>query len=281
MRRVVPLSYILIIFSSKHRTGNHAMLPRDKNFSIKLLRAPTASQGISRISWHQDPMERALLWELLVTEGHVRSARFRFLAVPLVCIGIFLIWFSAPIMGLEFEPGPAPDIYDLANSSYASQADAPVLQVFQGIQPLNTLTTDQINSLPPSSQLQQVAQDIEQGLNSHDQAPTNLPIKDIPEAQFWAFNWPLTSISRLVVAPDLQIFGAVVTPAAQTSSYPAVRWLAIFRKIGGTWHEADIAYPDANPSDDLFYSPSSSGGITQDQIPVTLRRAMNLGTFTP
>ncbi len=159
------------------------------------------------------------------------------------------------------------------NEGYNAKAAAPVVQIFSAIQPLS-LTPDQINSLPPASQLAQVERMIQQGLNSNGQAPSSLPIKDVPEAKFWAFNWPLTSISRLVVAPDLQIFGAVVTPPPQTSEWQAVRWLSVFRLINGKWLETDIAWQD------YFYSPSGNA-ITPDQIPITLRRAMAIKAFAP
>ena len=90
---------------------------------------------------------------MLVTDGHVRAARFRLLAIPLVLIGVVFIILAAPPSGLFFY-FPTPNLAGLGQD-FQSRAAQPVMARFSQIPPLS-LTSDQIKKLAPADQLGEV-----------------------------------------------------------------------------------------------------------------------------
>ena len=177
-----------------------------------------------------------MLWELLVTDGHVRAARFRFVAIPLVILGIICVRLAAPPGGLVFRAIHPPRIAGL-DREFQQRAAAPVLERFRKLTPLS-LTPEAIKQLAPTSELQEVTTDILKSLEKSSAPPASLPIKDISPEDFWKFAWSPTDIVHFK-KDNLHVFGAV---AAQPGGYQAVRWLTIFRQDAGTWSHVEINY---------------------------------------
>ncbi len=214
-----------------------------------------------------------MLWEALVTDGHVRAARFRLIAIPLVILGLVCVVLAAPPGGLFFAPFPTPALDELSQN-FRERAAEPVLQKFGQLQPVS-VTPEQIKTLAPASELADVTSLILKSLRSTDALPKDIPIQDVPADAFWSFNWPATAIVH-VSKGDIHAFGAIVTPPAdQQSPYPAVRWLAIFKKQDGKWQNVAVTWGDT------FFVPPGTVQVPPNQIPVTLRSLMNLPEFTP
>jgi hypothetical protein len=213
------------------------------------------------------------LWELLVTDGHVRAVRFRAVAVPLVVAGIILVLLSAPPGGLIFRSFEPPNLTGLG-ADFQRRASEPVIRLFQSATPLS-VAPDDFKTLAPASELPEVIRDIQKGLSATGSPPTTLPIKDATAADFWAFNWPYTKIMHLQV-DDIQVFGAVVAPSAsQYSPFPAVRWLGVFRTVDGKWQYTTVVYPYA------FIAVPGMPTIQVETAPITMRKIMGFEEFKP
>lgn len=218
-----------------------------------------------------------MLWEKLITDGHVRAARFRLVAIPFFIIGLILLYFSLPKAIEAFKSSPH------LNSLRPKQADInirlhrPVIAKLQAIPPLS-ITQAEFQNIAPAEELSTVTKLIVDRLNSSASLPKDLPLRQLPPEDFWSAQWPVTEISY-TSTENAYAFGAVVRvtlPAAagQRERIVARRWIAIFHRTDKTWSTATLRLPD-------FYTPSASEVVQPERIPVTLRSLMNIEEFRP
>lgn len=219
-----------------------------------------------------------MLWESLVTAGHVRAARFRFVAIPIVAIGAGLVILAQPPGGLAFSEAGFQRFGNIGYD-YHSRAAQPVLAKMAP--PRLQLPPDVMKQLAPAKELADVAKLIGDSLQTSNALPKDLPIKEISGTDFWSWKWSPTDINHFQ-KDGIHVFGAVVTPFTPDPRTPnnyygiePVRWLVIFRKEKDQWHSATLAYQNS------FYVPTGATGVKPDDIPVTLRNLMDIEEFKP
>jgi hypothetical protein len=214
-----------------------------------------------------------LLWELFVTDGHVRASRLRFIAIPLVIIGAILVLLAQPPGGLAF-PSTGTADFSGVGRNFQARATTPVIARLT-VPPLR-LEPDVIKQLAPTTEAPQVIKMIAESLKSTSTPPKDLPIKEISLDDFWSFNWPPTDIVH-VKKDNIHLFGAIFLPQSDARYYrfQAIRWIGIFREDDGQWHNASLTYGDS------FFMPLESLSVKANDIPVTLRKLMNIEDFHP
>ncbi len=210
-----------------------------------------------------------MLWELLVTEGHVRAARLRYLAPFGILAGIFLLaagWYvlSTAPSSQGFYSGS-----DFILRQRADQVRQPVLNAFAQV-PTLYIAADQVKQLTPEGALPDVLKAVSDGM-ARGSLSADLSVKEAKSAaEFWSWDWPhdkLISLDR----GDLRAFGAVVFSHGQAGqSIPGpIRWLAIFRKFPAGWDNVAV---QANG----FTTPPGEKTAAPADIPVSLRTLMGM-----
>jgi hypothetical protein len=185
-----------------------------------------------------------MLWEQLVTDGHVRAARLRrigpaflLVAAILLCLGV-----GALLRPPRLEIG----LYarNVLNNRVGALRQA-VAQRLAQIAPLS-LSPEEIKALPPTSALSDVLKRLRDSLKA-DPPALSAPFTALPDsAKFWSGEWPRGQIAYLE-SGDLKAFGAIVVPKPDnTNAYyqppptQPVRWLAIFRKTPNGWEDVAL-----------------------------------------
>ena len=232
-----------------------------------------------------------MLWEQFVTDGHVRAARLRYIAIPLVIIGVILILLARPPAGLLFVTTDystdGARLFSGFPINFQDRAAVPVIARLKP--PPLKLQPDVIKQLAPASELDDVGKMILDSLKANNSPlPKDLPIKDVSAEDFWAFNWSSTDIVHFQ-KDNFHVFGAMVTPPPPKSGYvnmyagvDAVRWVAIFRQDAGQWRFATIADENRGASSaKIFFVPPDGNPILAEQIPATLRHLMGIEEFQP
>ena len=217
---------------------------------------------------------RPMLWELLVTDGHVRAARLRYLAPFGILAGVLLFalgWFV-------LSTGPSSQQF-YSNSDFimrqrADEARQPVLNTFAQV-PALSVSSDEVPHLVPESALPDVYKAVRDGMAA-GKPPVDLSIVKAKSAgEFWSWAWPHDRLISLDQG-DLRAFGAVVFSKGQPGqSYPGpVRWLAIFRRFPSGWDDVAI---QANG----FTAPAGEKTAAPADLVLSLRKLMDLRETPP
>jgi len=190
----------------------------------------------------------ALPWERLVTDGHVRAARFRWILPWLISIGIVLIISgfivrSLPLFSYHYKDRDAfgkaavTEIQKTAKDAF-SQLVAPKIK-----------SNDVLKRIPPAKELPKVAKFFLAELNRSGNLPSKgIQIARVDPKTFWSKAWPLTSLIA-TEADGIKVVGAIVLPndtsltetaggyfyGQPEQSPTVVRWLGVFKKKENRW----------------------------------------------
>jgi hypothetical protein len=214
-----------------------------------------------------------MLWEQLVTEGHVRAAQLRNVTRRLIVVAFFLFTIAVigmakfPIGSFEFENpgfGLNQKISDFKTSIAEKFASAARL----------ALSSDDLKRIPPADQLPAVLKALRESFHADGtfSDPTTLTLTPAKSADdLWSWKWPLGQI-LYVDDGDVRAFAAIVGPSTaapgaayqyyEAASGPA-RWLAIFRKTTKGWSDAAIQYNG-------FIVPEGERAVSPYEIPASL-----------
>lgn len=200
-----------------------------------------------------------LLWEALVTPGHVLAARLRWIEPKLFALGIALIIAGLSARLAYFSLFPPID-WDNPIAAAIRFEKAPVADAFAHIPPLVIRPGDE-GRIPPGSQVDEVVTDALAELNRRDRLPSRFIVKAVTPESFWRKPWP---INTLVVTSgsSVKLVAGVVTPRARYEG-TALRWVGVFRKIGHRW--AFVSLDDAP-----FVRLDGRPAVHAEDIPVTL-----------
>ena len=215
-----------------------------------------------------------MLWELLVTDGHVRAARLRYLAPLGILGGVLLITMGWLVL---IEAPPSQAFYSSSEYALIQRADQvrqPVLGTFAQVPGLYVQSTE-IPQLVPESELPKIFDAVNGGVATGSFPPAMSVSQAKSAAEFWSWNWPrdkLISLDR----GDLRAFGAIVFPKAQPgqADLNPVRWLAVYRKFPSGWENVAIKATG-------FIAPPGEKTAVPADIPISLRKLMDMPDYTP
>jgi hypothetical protein len=208
--------------------------------------------------------QESLLWEKLVTDGHVRAARLRWiepwligLGVVFILGGIYMLALIPPRTALYGrDEGLVSGVASVQAGAIAALADLPSVRV----------PPDQMKNLVPASQISQVVTSIMDGLNATGDLPADkLTMKVVDADTFWRQPWSFSHLN-VTLGPNTTLVGAVVNEGTQDSPQLA-RWLGVFNRREDGWKAISIVAPG-------FYVDSTIHSTTIEQIPLTLQSVL-------
>lgn len=179
----------------------------------------------------------ALLWELLVTDGHVRAARLRRIQPWLIAAGLLCIWAGFWVAHL------APTLQPQTSVAMRIQQRLAEIQAREAVA-FTTLSRapvrpDQPERLAPVSQIPQVVQALLSSLNDSGGLPEQaVKLGKLDADAFWTGNWPTEQVSY-VKSGRTYLLGAYAHVGPSTSVQP-VRWLGVLKNIAGKWQYASL-----------------------------------------
>jgi hypothetical protein len=202
-----------------------------------------------------------LLWEQLVSEGHVRAARIRRLQPGIIALGLLLIGVGIRIAGLAPAIRPASTVAGRIEQRLAHIQSATVAA-------FTRLTRAPVRpahpeKLPPVGEIAQVVQTVLQSLNGADELPFDaVTLQKARQAAFWSGDWPTQRLEYLN-GSGLYLLAAEAHAGSSTDPQP-VRWVGAFKRIGGKWQYATLAWPG-------LYVPPGYPSVSPQSLPLSLR----------
>ncbi|MBK9131241.1 MAG: hypothetical protein IPM20_06335 [Gammaproteobacteria bacterium] len=211
-------------------------------------------------------------WELLVTEGHVRAARWRSTARFIVVASISLIILG--LIGIRILPDvkPAPHIADAKQQLVVARQQALAQFLASKGAPPQTLPTDSAKAfaLPET---QEIIDRLTQLLSNTGELPSEV-IKLDPE-EFWTGDWTPGKIIAVATRRDIlvgfYVNKAAFTPNAQVGQQVSLgRVFSLYHRVESPqkWDFYCLAVPGSLPC-------GRGEPLSPSTIPETLR------TLTP
>ena len=234
---------------------------RQNSLTPPAVQVPAAAiQAAGRVAIQAPATVTPLMWELLVTDGHVRAARLRRLQPWIIALGVVLLWCGIIIAGL------GPSIQPKTSVAMRVQERLAQLQMRASVA-FNALSRvpprpDKPERLPSVTELPEVVQALLTSLNTSNKLPEgNLKFTKVDQDAFWAGNWPTEQISYLK-SGDRYLVGAYAHVGPATSQQ-AVRWVGAVKNIDGKWQYATLGWPG-------LYVPPGLPGASPQAISLSL-----------
>lgn len=208
-----------------------------------------------------------MLWELLVTDGHVRAARLRRLQPWIIALGIILLWVGFVIvqLGPDLAPGmPAEAKLQERVGKLQQHAET----TFQKIPPL-TLSADAQKSLPPAKEIAELVTAITRSLNETGDLPEDeLKFAEFEEVEdVWKGDWGLEKLNYARDGDNLLVAGNV---SVGTPAYPQPsRWMGLFHR-GANLAGDDVWVYVSIISGNLF-APRELAYVSPSEVPLSLQ----------
>jgi hypothetical protein len=205
-----------------------------------------------------------LLWEELVTDGHVRAARLRSVEPWLIGLGALLI-LGGIYMSALILPNPAPDDRGARIAAEVGKVQAGAIAAMNGL-PSVPVPSDRLANPVSASQISRVSAAILDDLNGSGDLPTDKLNMNVVDADtFWHHQWFFSSLN-VTSSGDTTLVGAIVNEGSP-SSPQLTRWLGVFRRRDGHWEAVSIAAPG-------FYIDPTLHSTTADRIPLALKSVL-------
>jgi hypothetical protein len=205
-----------------------------------------------------------LLWEALVTDGHVRAARLRWIEPWLIGLGVLLI-LGGICMSALILPKPAPDDRGVRIAAELGKVQAGAIAAMNGLAPV-PVPSDRLANPVSASQISRVSAAILDDLNGSGYLPTDKLNMNVVDADtFWHHQWFFSSLN-VTSSGETTLVGAVVNEGTQDSPQ-LTHWLGVFRRRNGHWEAVSIAAPG-------FYIDPTLHSTTADRIPLTLKSVL-------
>lgn len=205
-----------------------------------------------------------LAWERLVTDGHVRAARVRWmqpwlilLAVLAILLGFYMAAATASRRG-SAEGAPSSGVVE------SQRLQRPVASALRHLPKLN-VSQNEGNTLPLFSAIaSDVIPPLLTELNSSGRlGAREIPVKVISVEDFWRKDWPHGANLVGTGTGDVRLVGAVANRYG-VQYVSGARWLGVFRRKNGKWSVVSATDGD-------FYAPSGPPSTSLLNIPLTLR----------
>ncbi len=201
-----------------------------------------------------------LAWESLVTDGHVRAARLRWLQPWLYGLGLLALLAGMWMFG-QIKPHAAVNNRDDRLYAQVAAAQRKALIAFNGLaQP--TIREEDLPKVLTGERIKAGIEAIRVELNRSDALPgkDQLPIQLESPSEFWRKPWP---IDRFVATGkgDVKIVGVI---GRSDDSAERGRWMGVYRKRGGTWSLVSVV-------GEGFENFSDYPAVSITDIPITLK----------
>ena len=227
----------------------------------------SAIQASARVAVTAEPaVALPLLWELLVTDGHVRAARLRRLQPWIVALGVILLWGGIWIARLGPSIQPKTSVATRVQERLA-QIQTRASAAFTGLARV-PVHPDKPDRLPAITEIPEVVQTLLTSLNNSGKLPDdgNLTFTKVDEEAFWAGAWPTEQISYLKSGDKYLV--AAYAHVGPSTSQQAVRWVGAVKNIDGKWQYASIGWSG-------LYQPPGLASTSPQAI------GLSLDTFLP
>lgn len=201
-----------------------------------------------------------MLWESLVSDGHVRSARLRRLQPWVLAAGLLLIWLGAWVASLA--PGTRHETSVLAIlqqriAKVQTRADAAMAAL-----PRPALTPADLAALPPFAEVDEVIQATLQSLDKSGDLPSDtFDFVETDREALWKGEWRSEKLHYLR-SGDLIVVAAHVNVGNAARAQPS-RWMGAFRKFGDKWQYCSLAGPG-------LYLPRQHQTVRPRDLPLSL-----------
>lgn len=217
--------------------------------------------GVSRAAGGNVP----LAWELLVTDGHVRAARVRWMQPWLVALALIFIFLSIYLALVVH-----PTAHDSGLSESGGAEDAGVrlrdrVAATERLLPSLGVAQEEGRTLPLLSDVgPHVVTPLLAELNRSGRLGNgDLPVATRSIDDFWRKPWPHDASLVGAGSGDVRLVGAVIN-RGNAAFVSGGRWLGIFRKRHGEWQVAS--------AEDAGFLPATGYPATAlEAIPLTLR----------
>lgn len=207
-----------------------------------------------------------MLWELLVTDGHVRAARLRRVQPWLIAMGLVLIWLGYLIVraGPDLAPGmPATAKVQERLMQLQQHADTTFNRL-----PQLALSPEAQKSLPPAREVTEVVAAITKALNATGDLPADeIKFQEIEDADaFWQGEWGLEQVNWLREGDTLLVSGNVSTGSPD---YPQpARWAGLFHR--GETEQGETTWVYASLVTGNLFAPGELAYMAPQQVALSL-----------
>ena len=202
-----------------------------------------------------------MLWEQLVTDGHVRAARLRRLQPWILISGLALIWIGARVAGLAPVVRPTASIAGIVQEK-ASALHRQAVSAF-GTIPRSVLSKEDAGKLPPVSEVVELIRAIQKSLDaSSDLDEHAIHFKELGTDDLWKGNWGVAQAGYLK-SGDFYLVVANVAAGSEANPQP-MRWVGAFREFDGKWQYVTLAGPG-------FFQPPGFPAVRADGLALSLR----------
>ncbi|MCG2841051.1 hypothetical protein L6Q21_08655 [Sandaracinobacter sp. RS1-74] len=211
-------------------------------------------------------------WELLVTEGHVRAAKWRQALPWLLGISIAATILGIGLSGLARWPQPSAKVTD-AKAAYTEDMRSAVTAFFENPADIPPLSRENATQAPTPDALDAHVADILDTLNRENGLPDSVVVQDADT--FWRGAWKPDAVHAVRDGSTILIGGTANTAYRGAPDLRRGYW--ILRKSETTQAEAKgwtlhcLAAPEAQPCRDESVYPAS--------IPATMRGLLPPSAF--
>jgi hypothetical protein len=207
-----------------------------------------------------------MLWEMLVTDGHVRAARLRRLQPWLIAIGIVLIWLGYMVVraGPDLAPG-VPAGAKLQERLMHLQQHAQ--STFQKLPRLD-IARDAQNSLPPAREIAELTAAITKSLNDTGDLPEDdLKLVEVDdEESFWKGEWGIEQLHYWRDGDNVLVAGNVSVGSPQ---YPQpARWAGLFHR--GETEKGEMTWVYGSLAAGNLFAPGELPYMAPQQVALSL-----------
>src|SRR5262245_16573039 len=207
-----------------------------------------------------------MLWETLVTDGHVRAARLRRIQPWLIALGLILIWLGIWIARSGPDIRPSTSFLGVLQER-AAKLQQHATRTFSQL-PRLQMQPEQAKALPPVTELTELVAAIRKSLTDDNDLPTDdVDFAEMKVDDFWRGDWASEKVAYLE-SGDAYLFGANVQ--AGNPNFPQTgRWMGIAKKLDdGRWDYVTLA-------------GNGFAGVANTQVVAPQQIALTLEPFLP
>ena|SRR5438105_4653336 len=208
----------------------------------------------------QAQREAPLLWESLVSDGHVRAARLRRVQPWVVGLGVLLLWLGFWIASraptVRTDASAASSLQERMVKAH-TRANAALAAV-----PRLSPTASVAGSLPPLSEVAGVIADTLQSLDKSGGLPmATFDFVETDRQAIWKGDWTAERV-HYVRDGDVMLVAATVNAGSAARVQP-MRWMGAFKKFGNRWQYTSLAGAG-------FFAPREYPAVQPAQIAQSL-----------
>lgn len=178
-----------------------------------------------------------MLWEQMVTDGHVRAARLRRVQPWIIALGLVLLWAGMWVVHAGPQIRPSASLVALLQERLA-QAQQRSSEPFARLPPLAPGRAE-LERLPSAGELPELVETIRRSLNDSGRLPTkDVDFTELTPESFFGGPWEPEHVLYLK-SGNSYLLGAQVHRGSAASPQP-VRWIGVMKRLGGQWQYATV-----------------------------------------